>query len=252
MKSKHHEIEFSIDGYSSLILKILDAGYTVVDFDSKIDKESRILLRHDIDFSLETALDVARVENNIGVSSSFYILVSSEFYNIFTSRSKKILLEIMDLGHKIGLHFDSSRYDNSFEQIDDLVDYECSIVENVISKPITSISFHRPDICYHGLDRKIAGRTHTYHPSFFKDITYISDSGGTFKYGSPLDHHAFHDRKSIQLLTHPIWWPTMPVINNMQLVDIFLYDRTQFLKRHAKINCKPYNDHCNKNDNLIC
>lgn len=246
MKNKHHKIEFSIDGYSSLIVSILDTGYTVVDFDSEIKQNSQILLRHDIDFSLEAALDVARVENKIGVISSFYILVSSEFYNIFTRRSHEILSEIIDLGHEIGLHFDSSRYDNVFEKIDDLVNYECVILENVISKPINSISFHRPDMFFHGLDRKIAGRTHTYHPSFFKDIAYISDSGGAFKYGNPLDHHAFHDRKTIQLLTHPIWWPAVPVINNMQLVDVFLFDRTKFLKRHAELNCKNYSNHCNK------
>ena len=245
MKNKHHEIEFSIDGYSSLISSILDAGYTAVDFDTIIRQDSQILLRHDIDFSLEAALEIARAENIIGVFSTFYILISSEFYNIFTSRSHKILLEIIDLGHEIGLHFDSSRYNNIFEKIDELVNYECSILENIILKSIYSISFHRPDLYFHGLDRKIGGRTHTYQPSFFKDIAYISDSGGVFNYGSPLDHRAFHERKTIQLLTHPIWWPAVPVTNNMQLVDIFLYDRTQFLKMHAKLNCKPYSDHCN-------
>jgi hypothetical protein len=246
MKDVTQEIEFSIDGYARLIRRILSSGYTASSFRSPLRREPQILLRHDIDFSLESALLVAKVENDIGVRSTYYVLVCSEFYNIFTRRAHCILSEIVELGHEIGLHFDSSRYDDCFERIDNLVNYECAVLENVVSREITSISFHRPDIYFRGLDRQIGGREHTYHPIFFKDIAYISDSGGSFKYGCPLDHPAFLARKSIQLLTHPIWWPPAPVVDNMQLVINFLKDRERLLNHQAALNCRPYSDFCKK------
>ena len=41
---------------------------------------------------------------------------------------------------------------------------------------------------------------------FSKEMTYISDSTGRWRSGHPLDSEAFHARRPIQLLTHPIWW----------------------------------------------
>ena len=38
------------------------------------------------------------------------------------------------------------------------------------------------------------------------DVAYISDSTGRWRYGHPLESEAFHARKPIQLLTHPVWW----------------------------------------------
>lgn len=53
---------------------------------------------------------------------------------------------------------------------------------------------------------RFAGRRHSYEPRFFHDVAYISDSGGAFFRGHPLDHPAVLDGPPIQLLTHPIWW----------------------------------------------
>jgi hypothetical protein len=38
------------------------------------------------------------------------------------------------------------------------------------------------------------------------ETAYISDSTGRWRYGHPFDSEAFKTQKSIQLLTHPIWW----------------------------------------------
>ena len=43
-------------------------------------------------------------------------------------------------------------------------------------------------------------------PRFFSEMGYCSDSRGLWRYGHPLNHEAVEKRRSLQLLTHPIWW----------------------------------------------
>ena len=53
---------------------------------------------------------MAKIENELGISTTYFFQVHSEFYNILERYSSDILLEIKTLGHHIGLHFDSHYY----------------------------------------------------------------------------------------------------------------------------------------------
>lgn len=54
--------DFSWSGYRALIKAFLDRGYAVKLFEEFDPKESHVVLRHDIDFSLRAAVDIARIE----------------------------------------------------------------------------------------------------------------------------------------------------------------------------------------------
>jgi hypothetical protein len=43
-------------------------------------------------------------------------------------------------------------------------------------------------------------------PRYFSQMRYFSDSGGSFRFGLPLDDSAVRGCSPLQLLTHPIWW----------------------------------------------
>ena len=77
--------------------------HKILTFGNSSDKD--VILRHDVDASLEAALKMAELENKINVSSTYFILLSSEFYNPFTLESSKIIKKILKLGHKLGLHY---------------------------------------------------------------------------------------------------------------------------------------------------
>ena len=201
-------IEFSAVGYKSLISKFLEANYRFCDFNQKNYDERIVIFRHDVDFSTQAARDMANLEARLGIASTYFFLIRSPFYNIFEPKTFHHIQEINSLGHNIGLHFDASLYDENLNCLDYAANRECEIMEKIFGSRVDFISFHRPIRSLLGLDKKVAGRDHTYNKRFFNDFGYVSDSRGEWRFGSPNKHQAFASGKGMQVLTHPIWWMT--------------------------------------------
>ncbi len=75
------------------------------------DSEQVVILRHDVDHDLETALQMARWEHQRGLRATYCILHTAWYYGRFTQgvqeRSKLMLegcRELQDLGHEINIH----------------------------------------------------------------------------------------------------------------------------------------------------
>ncbi len=64
-----------------------------------------IVLRHDIDFAPRYSLQMAELEHEHGVVSTFFVLMDGQFYNPLESECLRQLRRIKALGHEIGLHF---------------------------------------------------------------------------------------------------------------------------------------------------
>ena len=198
------EFQFSEQGYKNLIGALLKKGYRAVDFSEAKSEARHLILRHDVDISLSAAAHIALVEQELNVAAHYFVLVSSEFYNIFTKRATKSLDQILAAGHKVGLHFDAANH--SVDNIDEAAAHELAALESVIGQRVEMISLHRPSSALVGSDRPIAGRAHCYQPKFIKRIGYCADSRGYWYHGDPLSHPSVNNRKALQLLTHPIWW----------------------------------------------
>ena len=48
---------------------------------------------------------MAKIEKELDLSSTFFILFSSEFYNPISVDGSKIIREVLSLGRKLGLHY---------------------------------------------------------------------------------------------------------------------------------------------------
>jgi hypothetical protein len=61
-------------------------------------------IRHDVDVSLDSALELARIENHRGIRATFFVLHSAPYWH----RPDLIdrLLELQRLGHEVGWHND--------------------------------------------------------------------------------------------------------------------------------------------------
>jgi hypothetical protein len=232
--------DFSWSGYRALIQAFLDRGYAVKLFRELDPNESHVVLRHDIDFSLRAAVDIARIEADMGVRSHYYVLLQTEFYNLCSPENWGRVVEIAELGHDVGLHFDASRYDADIETLEAAVARECDVLAAIMGREVATVSFHRPAQRLLGLVRPLAGRLHAYQPQFFSEIAYVADSRGLFRYGHPLDHEAFAAGRALQILTHPIWWPQSEAADKMSLLDDLLQQRQDLLFSEAIANCKPY------------
>jgi hypothetical protein len=81
---KFMEIQtFSPKSYKNLILDILAIGYRFVLLDD-LDLESpekQVILRHDIDYSPNKAVEMAKIDYSLGIHSTFFFLVRGHWYN---------------------------------------------------------------------------------------------------------------------------------------------------------------------------
>lgn len=211
---------FVMDDYSSLVTELTTLGYTPQRLQDLRADEPDVYFRHDVDLSLELAAEMALAEANLGVFSTYFVLVSTDIYNLASSHSRRLLKQIIDCGHEIGLHFDVTQADG--EDLDQAAAMECDILSILTGRPVETISFHRPARALLNSSRRLAGRRHTYEPDFFSSIAYISDSNGGWHHGHPLDHPAVAAGTAIQLLTHPIWWAGSGLRDTVPLIRDFV------------------------------
>lgn len=208
--------------YEIVVSALLAQGYSAVSLTEIRRDQPHIFLRHDVDLCPYRALQIARREALLGVRATYYFLVSTSLYSIASAENRRILEEIIALGHDIGLHFDAEQYSDNVGALDEFAEQECEILELCSRRPIQSISFHRPAPQYLNRPTAIAGRRHCYEPAFFAEIGYISDSNGGWNHGHPLDHPAVAERRAIQLLTHPIWWCNDAATPTVETIEGFL------------------------------
>jgi len=237
--------DFSPDAYRSLLRALGERGYRPGRFDGAAIKGRTILLRHDIDLSIDAALSIARIEADEGWTSTYYVLVSSDLYNPASASSRTSLRAICDLGHEIGLHFDASVHDQpgsdelDIAQLENAAESECAALSNAIGRDVASISFHRPVPQLQGLDADFAGRPHSYQPRYFSEIEYCSDSGGQWRHGHPLERASIAAGEPMQLLTHPVWWSRAGT-NIPDKVEAALQRLTAHSEADAARNIIPY------------
>ena len=222
--------------YKALIKLVQDLGLkSTTDWD-KLDNNC-LLLRHDIDFSLEYALKMAQIEEEMGVKSTYFFMISSFSYNLFSKNNISIVKRINDIGHKISLHFDIESYENVKEGFFK----EISIFENFFESPVDIISIHRPGNFLKDNNKELFGYAHTYQDKYFIDIKYISDSAGKDP-RQQVKQFLKEDssKKALHLLIHPIWWINSEITVS-GTINKFIEERKLFLIEEIKKSVRTYN-----------
>lgn len=127
------------------LLKYLNQFYKIVPF-CEIPKENipHLILRHDIDVSLILAMKMAEVEHNIGIKSTYFVMLSNNNYNLWEGKNVARIKQISALGHEIGLHYDASQYSYYTDDSIRALKSELQALENLLGKKIKCISSHAP------------------------------------------------------------------------------------------------------------
>jgi len=162
-----HACDFSYTHYIETLNEI-KKNQNFTNFKSSSSND--IILRHDVDSSLELALKIAKIENDLSISSTFFILFHSELYNPFSPSSSKIISQLRSLGHEIGLHYNGSIISQIKKDPSDVIKNEIKAFEEHFGTSISVVSAHDPSIS--------------------KKLQIDLPEGNN----------------SMQVLTHPIWW----------------------------------------------
>jgi hypothetical protein len=176
--------DFSLRHYAEILAAAGAGGYRFAFFDRPPQKGD-LLLRHDVDLSLEAAVELARAEAALGARATYFLMTESVFYNLASPAGRAALEEIRRLGHRVGLHavYPRSELDARFD-------------------PVTA--WHNPDPDY--MRAPVEGVVNVMQEGFFDPATYRSDSNQHWRNGCPHEDLAAGRFPWLQLLTHPEIW----------------------------------------------
>lgn len=208
-------MEFTYQDYRKLIELLQERGFTIGKFQPAAAGENKAWLRHDIDMSIEDAFNLANLEEQLGVVSTYHVMLDTGFYNVMASGSNRKLRSMADMGHDIGLHYVDHGV-SSDGSIDDAalmaqISRQCSLLSEVLDLEVESFSFHRPRPYLIEKQFVIPGLSNAYAFPFFVKGAYISDSNHNWKCGDPFAFIYEFEGDAVQILTHPFWWTGEPV-----------------------------------------
>ncbi|NEU30247.1 hypothetical protein GN156_05560 [bacterium LRH843] len=184
-------------------MKKISPIYSFKGFSDETHTKKGIILRHDVDFSIDKAYELFKVEKELNVKSTYFILVTCDYYNPLSRSNKIKLREMNDKGSEIGLHFDPTIYGKvNNKSLCNYAKNEAEILEEIIGNKVTSISLHNPSI--HNQYPSFSDFINAYDSPYFDPEFYFSDSCMDFRGKNIYDFIHKARENLVQILFHPI------------------------------------------------
>ncbi len=208
--------DFTYASYRELIAAIKALGYPIGAFYDFPTSGPGVILRHDIDFSLEKALEMATLDADLRVRSSFFVLLTAPYYNPLSAFGQRVLKEISLMGHEIGLHCDLSCYKKFGSEERRQLIAQAKTLETHLDVRISAVAQHKPGLA--PMNIELDGFVNAYSAPYFHQIGYLSDSRMMFREPNLLSFLRRHSR--CQILLHPIWWDNVRKTRSEVLCDL--------------------------------
>jgi hypothetical protein len=175
---------FDLDHYAELLDAARVGGYRFAGFDAP-PRAGDVLLRHDVDLSLDAALQLAELEAGQEATATYFLMTESVFYNLASIEGVRTIARLRDLGHRVGLHavYPNAALDDRFDPV---------------------VAWHNPDPEY--MTAPIVAAVNVMQPGYFDPATYRSDSNQRWRSGCPHAELRAGAFPWLQLLTHPEIW----------------------------------------------
>ncbi|MDM8560805.1 hypothetical protein [Candidatus Parabeggiatoa sp. HSG14] len=223
---------FSLSGYRKFISHAKKT-LRVAEID---EHDFGLILRHDVDLSWDMAYQMSRVEKELGVVSTYYVLLTSPYYNPMTREVREQAEQMLEEGFEIGLHFDPEVYDCGDEQcLIERLENEVNMLESLYGFKIQSYSMHNPS--KHGKFIKINGLIDAYRADIFNEESYISDSCFSFRGKTPEIMIEKSKQQLVCLLTHPIHYFAQEKISYQIPLERVVIN--YFYKLHTGLKVNP-------------
>jgi hypothetical protein len=176
--------DFSLRHYGELLEAARAGGYRFAGFD-RAPEAGDLLLRHDVDLSLDAALAMAEIEAAEGAWSTWFLMTRSVFYNLDSPAGERAIERLRALGHRVAHHavWPDVDLDERFEP---------------------ALAWHNPDPEYMGAP--IEGAANVMTLPWFDPERYRSDSNQRWRHGCPHEELAGGTLDWLQLLVHPEIW----------------------------------------------
>jgi len=205
---------FSFEDYKNII-RIIKSTDRYMDYHKALTSDKFILMRHDVEYSVERAYELAKVESSMDFTSTFFFQWTNNSYNILSRKNKDLIKDMHERGHTIGLHFALNGM-TDMEQIRKQIVKEIDILNSMFEFKIDTFSIHRPSKDVLRENIKLPGIINAYQDEFFTfaenvtentpvSVKYLSDANHIWRYGYPDEKNILENDK-VQILTHPFAW----------------------------------------------
>lgn len=193
---------FSIESYERLLEELKRQGSFLDGF--AVVQDQGVLLRHDVDYCLSTAAKLAKINHAHSVTATFFILVSSPLYNIFSADGRLALRQIIEAGQNIGLHYHHMGGPLNTERLE----REFAALKLVVPDTQRVVAWHNPEGELAELNAKAndAGFITTYEKQFFGPDLYVSDSNMQRSPDEIIQSIRLAKERLLQVLLHPLIW----------------------------------------------
>lgn len=241
---------FSYDDYREII-RIIQSTGRHCGYAEALRRDSFIIMRHDVEYSVDRAYQLARVEQSMDFTSTFFFQWTNNSYNILSRRNMDLIKDMHERGQHIGLHFALNGM-TDMQQIRKRIRQEIDILSEMFGFEITEFSVHRPSKDVLRENIKLDGILNAYQDDFFTfaesvdgntalRVKYMSDANHIWRYGYPDEANIMgHDK--VQILTHPFAWSRRGY-DNFDNYKALLQEKYTELVESVDNECKDFGEY---------
>lgn len=238
---------FSFDDYKEII-RIIKSTDRYTNYKEALNRDKFILMRHDVEYSVERAYNLSKVEDSMDFTSTYFFQWTNNSYNILSRKNMDMVKDMHERGHIIGLHYALNGM-TDMEQVRKQIVKEINILSEMFGFRVDTFSVHRPskDILRENI--KLPGIINAYQDDFFTfadnvtedtpvAVKYLSDANHIWRYGYPDEKNILgHDK--VQILTHPFAW-TKEGYDNFDNYKTLVTEKTEEVIHSINNECKDF------------
>ena len=241
---------FSFEDYKEII-RIIQATGRHTNYAGALGKDKFVIMRHDVEYSVERAYELSRVEQSMDFVSTYFFQWTNNSYNVLSRRNLDMIKDMHERGQHIGLHFALNGVTDMTE-VRKRIQKEADILSEMFGFAIKEFSIHRPSKDVLRENIKLDGLLNAYQDDFFTfaeqvteetpvNVKYMSDANHIWRYGYP-DEKNITGYDKVQILTHPFAW-CKEGYNNFNNYRALVQEKYEELIASIDQECKDFGEY---------
>lgn len=167
-----------------------------------------LFLRHDIKVSLKRAVSLAEIEHEYALPATYLVRVDSPLYSLNERTTRIQLLELLQLGHEVGVHFDLTNDTHPNRPFLALFVQQlratCARLEQIICRPVRTFSLYHSVPQFFGGPLLVNERVNADARELRAWL--LTEREGTWQGDDPLKALVQPRGRVLQISLHPLWW----------------------------------------------
>jgi hypothetical protein len=201
--------DFTYATYRQLLNLFLQTHRNLTCIDLPVSEATSpyFVLRHDIDYSPKAALRMAEFEASFGIRATYFLLLSTPYYNLLSEDYCALPKQLVELGHDVGFHYDVAALSRSGgADLGAALRPQIAVLEQLAGVPVRAIAMHNPSVSGEDPFRGYREFVNVYDDICVKEGKYFSDSCGAWRPETLSMFESGRLPARFQFLIHPIFW----------------------------------------------